>query len=182
MNPFTRPALLVPAAALALAIPNAGYGQFAAELRAGGAIGNYAPAAAGLETVPGPALFAAVEYRSHPSASVYAGYSRAAFGCEDGLCREQDVSVVSSGFSGGVRVHLPARAWVRVGLAALALDIDADGESERIDPAIGYELGAGFAIPISGRFAVLPGVIYRSTSGDDRASVVVADVGLQFRM
>jgi hypothetical protein len=175
-----NPLLLGSVLALLLATPAAG--QVTLEARGGGTVGNYHPAAAGLETVPGPTVTGALELAVARFASLYLGLTGSRFGCEEGFCAGQDVSVTSRGLAGGVRVHPPRLPWVRVGLLSQALRIDGNGERESVGPAIGYELGGGLTIPVAGRVRVLPGIAYRAAGDADRASTLSAELGLQLRL
>ena len=152
--------------------------QLSVEIRGGGAIGNHLPAAAGLEPIPGPAFSVGLEYRAHPLASLYAAYSRAAFGCEQGFCTGREVTFSTSGPGAGVRLHAPRFPWVRLGAVRYGTGVDTDGISESVDPAIGFEAGAGASIPLAGRLRLLPGLYLRSQPGDTRTTLLGADLGL----
>jgi hypothetical protein len=181
-----KPIRFLPGFALVLALATPAAAQLSVEIRGGGAIGNHAPAAAGLETVAGLALSAAVEMSPVRFASLYAGYTRASFGCEEGFCTGRDVTFTSSGFGAGARLHLPRLPWVRAGVLYHALDTRADGGEHTADPGLGYELGAGATVPLSPRIRLLPGLVYRrhgtTTDGvgdTDTTSLLSAEVGLQ---
>lgn len=154
--------------------------QLALEIRGGASVGNHAPAAAGLEKIPGPALSALVEYTTGQWGGVYAGFARASFGCEDGFCAGDEVAVTTQGFGAGVRLTLPLRSWLRLGGLFHNTRVDTAEGEDRTDPAPGYELGGGFAIPLTARFHLAPGVFYRTQFGDQRTTLLGADLGLRF--
>lgn len=154
--------------------------QVALEARAGAAVGNHAPAAAGLEKIPGPAFTALVDYTVGPWGGLYASFARASFGCEDGFCAGDDVTITTQGFGAGVRLHLPLASWLRLGGLFHETRVDTESEDERTGPAAGYEIGAGFAVSVIPRIQFLPGVFYRSQLGDDRTTVIGADLGVRF--
>lgn len=170
---------ILPGFLLALALAAPAHAQIAIEARAGGAVGNHAPALAGLETDPGLSLSAALEYRPLSFASLYATFSRASFGCGEGLCAGREVSMATQGFGGGVRLHPARLPWVRVGALLYGTDTHADGETGSVSPSLGYEVGGGFTLPFSDHFRMLPGLYLRSQSGEERSTLLGADVGFQ---
>lgn len=170
-------------AAVALVVrPAAASAQrFAIELGAGAAIGTYSESGAGLETVPGPAFEALLQAALTESVAAYAGFSRASFGCDEGFCTDRDVTFTSQGLVVGARWSqgLP---WVRAGLALQALDVDARSASESADVGLGWDLGAGLEVGVSGvRFR--PGLVYRrhraeTGLGGGHVAILLAQVGV----
>lgn len=154
--------------------------QVSVEGRVGGAVGNHVPAAAGLETLPGLSLTGLVEYAPVSSASIYAGYSRASFGCEEGFCTDDEVTITTQGFGAGVRVHHGRLPWLRAGALFYDSAISTSGGDHQNDAILGFEVGAGYDIPVYPRLAIVPGIYFRSQPGDDRTTVVGADVGVRF--
>lgn len=179
MKTILRAAL--PALAGTLVLVSAGAAQqLAVELRGGAAVGNHIPASAGLETLPGPSFSGAVEFTAVPMLSVYVGYVRSAFGCEEGFCRGQDVTFTASGFSGGARIHLPGLPWARVGLVQQSVAAKTESASTDEGSSIGAELGLGGTVPISRQFSLLPGLTYRKAGGAEGTAVLAAEVGVRF--
>ena len=184
MSPFSDRSLSIRsiaflAASLALLGPDPSHAQVAVELRAGAAIGKYAPTAAGLETSPGLSWSASLLGRPSPWASLYLGYSHAAFACEEGFCIGQDVTVSASGWGGGVRVHPAGWAWVQGGIARLGTVVDAGVTKDHTAPELGYVAGAGFSVPLFGAVRLVPGVVYRAVgSGGERTAAVAGELGI----
>jgi hypothetical protein len=162
--------------------------QLTIEARGGFSIGNDEAAASRLEPRPRPAVSLVVEYPATRLLSAYAGFSRAAFGCEEGFCTDRDVSFASSGVDAGVRLHLPRLPWLRAGVLYHSLTTTthagpAPGESSS-GKGFGYELGAGFTIPVVRGVRLLPGLAYRTHSAEsgDHVSIAAAELGVAFRM
>jgi hypothetical protein len=158
--------------------------QLALEVRGGGVVGNHAPAAAGLETVVGPAWAVALEQRVLPLASLYFGYSRSSFGCEQGFCTGREVTFTSQGLAAGARLHPRGLPWLRAGALYHGVDTRAEGASESRDAGPGFELATGFVIPLPGSASLLPGLAYRrhSSRGDDSSrptSLLGAELALR---
>lgn len=175
-------ALLATAALAALAAAPASAQRFAVELRAGAAVGNYTATAAGLDIAPAPSFGATVEARLGDAFSGYGGLTRVAFGCNEGFCRNRDMSLVSTGGVAGVR-WTPGLVWARAGVAARVLRVSADGRNPTTtDPGVGWDLGAGVELSVAG-FQVRPGLTYLrhgadGGGGDGRVAVLALEVGL----
>jgi hypothetical protein len=174
------PKTLALLASLALAAGSPAAAQFAVEARVGGMVGTYQPAASGRSSAPGPTLSGGAEFTPHRFVSAYAALSLGSFGCENGFCADQDVTIHSRALAAGARLHLPRAPWLRAGLISQALRIDANGQTERFGAEIGYELGGGATIPF-GRLRILPGVAYRAAGDADRTSTLSGEVALQVR-
>src|SRR5680860_806441 len=169
--------LIIPIA-IALAI-NPAAAQFSVELRGGATIGNHLPAAAGLETIPGPSLAAAAEYMASSFVSAYAAFSRSSFGCEGGFCTADKATVTTTGYGAGIRVHAARFPWVRAGGIMYDASVEMDGETGTVDSAFGYELATGFTVPVTRALRILPGLFFRTQPGDERTTLVGAEIGLQ---
>lgn len=169
--------LIVTAAFALLATPAAA--QFAIEARGGAAVGNHVPAAAGLESIPGPSYAVQAEYQGWRNASIYVAVSRSSFGCEEGFCTDNTATVTTMGYGAGVRIHPARLPWVRAGAIMYDASVDAENGSEAVDASPGYEMGAGFTIPLGEAVRILPGAFIRSQPGDERTTVVGAEIGLQ---
>jgi len=175
--------VIVGTAALLLGSAGSLSAQLSVELRGGAAIGNHAPAAAGLETIPGPSASASLDIHVRSGVHAYAGYTYASFGCEDGFCTGQTVTLTSSGFGGGVRFQPGRLVWVRLGLLYHGTEVESEAGVSEVDPSLGYDLGAGLAIPLYSGVELVGGVAYRShTESESRTSVVVGEVGLRVRL
>jgi hypothetical protein len=182
------PALLPLLAAVALLAARPAAAQFTLEARAGFSVGNDEAAASRLEPRPRPAVSLGAEYAATRLLSVYAGVSRAAFGCEEGFCTRRDVSFASTGAEAGVRLHPPRLPWLRAGvlyhtLTATTRAGPAPGESAA-GRGFGYEVGAGVTVPVLRRVRLLPGLSYRthSAASGDHVSLVTAELGIALRM
>lgn len=156
--------------------------QLSAGIRAGAAVGNHVPAAAGLQAQPGLALAGSLEYLAVPLASVYVTVFRAAFGCDDGFCTDRNVTVATRGFGAGVRLHRERLPWVRAGILLYDARVDADDRSGSVDAKLGFEVGAGWDVPLGDGLSFLPGLFFRSQSGDERTTVLGADLGINVRL
>ncbi len=91
--------------------------------------------------------------------AVYGGYSRTAFELQT-LDRE----MVDQGFSAGVTVGIPAaRLGVQpyIGAGVLIHELE---DGPEFDSDLGFEVGAGVALPIASNVRLTPGVGYRRYS------------------
>ncbi len=155
--------------------------QVSLELRGGAAIGNHAPALAGLEVLPGPSYSAQIDLSLPGPASIYAAYTYGSFDCEEGFCEGQTVRITSSGFGAGVRIGFIGPLWARAGFLYHGTTVDAESGVFPVDPAPGYDLGAGIEIPAIAGFQLIAGAGYRSHPGDDsRTTVLTGEVGLRY--
>lgn len=168
------------AALLALALATPAPAQVALEARAGAAVGNHVPAHAGLETAPGLSLAGTVEYRPARAASIYVSYARAEFGCAEGLCAGRDVTIRTRGYGAGVRLHTPGLPWLRGGAVLYETEVATSTGVEAMEARPGFEVGAGVTLPIRGRVRLLPGLFLRTQPGEERTTLVGAEVGVQF--
>lgn len=182
---------LLSASLLALLLARPAGAQLAVEVRGGAGAGSYEATGAGFQNAPRGAFAASASYAPLPALSVYAGYSRASFGCEEGFCRGVDPTFTTSGVGAGLRASLPLRLWARAGVVRHQLAVSStpggEGFSDTSDPALGVEAGLGLALPLLGsRFSLTPGVGYlrygASLDGGDRIAVVTADVGLRLSL
>lgn len=189
---MTRPLALLSLLALpALLLSRPAAAQVTLVARGGLSIGNDEAAASRLEPRPRPAFSLGAEYAATRVLSAYAGFSRAAFGCEEGFCTDREVSFASSGADAGLRLHLPRLPWVRAGVLYHTLTTTtaagpAPGEFSS-GKGFGYEVGTGITIPLLRRARLLPGLSYRSHSAasagsSDHVSIVGAELGIAFRM
>lgn len=173
---------LLAAGLAALAAP-AGAQRLTVQVNAGASVGNYSFTDAGLELVPGPSFGALAALEIIEGVSVYAGYTRSDFGCEDGFCIDRDVSLTSQGPVMGALLSA-GPAWARAGLGLQWLEIRSTGnETSSSDPGAGFDLGVGVEFPVGGRLLIRPGLAYRrhgaSTDGsDEHAAILAAEIGV----
>ena len=182
-----RPTLAAALAALALAAASPAAAQLSLEVRGGAGAGSYGATEAGFQAVPRAAGSAHLAYAFNPRLAAYAGYSHAGFGCIEGFCDGVDPTFTSSGLDAGVRVQLPAGLWVRGGAVVHMLKVKSPVQDQSSDAGFGIGAGAGFTIPLGGRFALTPGVGYtRYTAsmpdGSDPVAVLTADLGFRFNL
>jgi len=93
--------------------------------------------------------------------AVYGGYSRTAFELQD-----LDTNMVDQGFSAGVTLGIPAtRLGVQpyIGAGVLIHELEVEDGPE-FDSDLGFEVGAGVALPIASNVRLSPGVGYRRYS------------------
>lgn len=157
--------------------------QVSVEARLGGAMGNHQPAAAGLQTHPGLALAASIEYAATSAVSAYAGYTHASFECRDGFCADDGVTFTSHGISTGVMVETLAGIRVRGGIVRNR--VDAPNSEARA--GIGFEGGVGYALDMGRGVEVRPQVAMRRHGGttggvDGTTTVLTAAVGVALRI
>lgn len=172
--------LLLGLATLGAAAP-AGAQQWAVEVRGGAAVGNYTATEAGLDMAPRLSFGATVERRLLPMVSVYVGVNRSAYGCEEALCTDRDVTLTSQGVTAGGRFTVGV-AWVRAGLAMEALRVESAVSAETYDPGLGWNLAVGAAIPVGRGFRIRPGISYvRHGVEEDHAALLAAELGVAMR-
>lgn len=183
-----RPVLAASLAALALLAAAPASAQLALELRGGAGAGSYGATQAGFQFVPQPAGSAALAYAFRPGVAAYAGYTFARFGCQEkGFCSGVDPVFTSRGLDAGVRLEIPAGAWVRGGLVLHSLDGESSAGEESTDAALGFGVGAGIGVPLGSRLTLTPGVGYTrygasGPAGDHPVAFVTADLGLRFSL
>lgn len=150
------------------------------ELTAGAAVGNYTETEAGLDLLPRPTFGALLELWPTETVAAYLGINRSSFGCDEGLCTGQDVSLTSQGVALGGRWS-PGLPWVRAGLALQRLDIQGAGV-ERSEPGLGIELAAGIELPVRERVRIRPALTYlrhaaSTERGDGHVSLLALGIG-----
>jgi hypothetical protein len=163
---------------IALAAP--AEAQFAIELRGGQAIGNHAPARAGLEGPPGLSVSGLAEYAFRDDLAIYGTYTYGEFRCESGFCTGVETIVSSIGGGGGVRVTPYGPLWVRAGLLFTQAFVETARGTFGSDIHPGYELGVGVDVPLAWRFQLTGGAGYRSQfDASERTSLLNAEAGLR---
>ena len=111
------PAGLIAMALGAVLVHSPAAGQTHAEIRGGLMVGSHTGTAAGLDFAPALSYEALVMRQITPRLSVYGGYVRSAFGCEEGFCIEQDLIVTGTHGVLGAVVHsliLVQKQWIVV--------------------------------------------------------------------
>lgn len=151
-------------------------GQTGVEVRAGASIGSHSASAAALDIVPKPSFDLVVKTEVIPTLSVFGGYYRTAFGCEEGFCTKRALSVVGNHAAlGGEWVpdipRLLFQPWVRAGFLFGTTEAGTDGESP--SAGIGADAGVGLEIAM-GPIRVLPGVSYRYLTANTESSTAEA--------
>lgn len=98
-----------------------------------------------------------------PGLAVYGGYSRTQF-----EIKETEVDATDQGFSAGLTAGLPFAAplqpWVGAGL--LIHDFEVEDVDADFDSDLGFEVGAGLAVPLARNVRLTPGVGYRRYTTD----------------
>lgn len=133
------------------------------EVRGGMSIGNHSESAAALEIAPRPSFDLVVMTEVMSALSVFGGYYRTTFGCEEGFCTGRDITIVGQHGALGARWtpelgQSVVGPWVRAGL--LVGTTRAGTEGALPDIGIGLDLAAGLERDF-GRWSALPGVSYR---------------------
>lgn len=169
--------ILGAAASLVGSSPVRAQSPWSVELDANSALPTQRLAGADLET--GYGFGANLRYRFHPRVAAYAGWEWHRFRTDLAL-GEADLDVEDTGYTFGVRVEQPfvgrTAGWLRAGGLGSHIELE-DDEGEIISDSghgLGWELGAGLAIPVGDRAALTPGVRYRWLQRD-------IDVGVQRR-
>ena len=172
-------------AAAQLADDSSAVSRLFLEVRGGVAVGGVTASGAGFENEPGPAFFAGASYDLTQSVSVHAGYARAVFGCAHGFCTSNETSFTSSGVELGARL-VWNRIWAQGAVLRRATSAEwGSGRRGDAESSFGWELGAGFGLPLGSRFRMTPGVRYgayraRFEGGeqDDAVGYFAIDLGL----
>jgi hypothetical protein len=164
-------------ASLVASAPAAAQSRWSAELDAAAAVPTHRLAGADLET--GFGFGANVRYRFQPHLAAYGGWEWHRFRTGN-VMGAVDLDVEETGYTFGLRFEHPimgrTAGWLRAGGLGNHIELE-DDDGEIISDSghgLGWELGAGLAIPVSDRAALTPGVRYRSLQRD-------LDVGMQRR-
>lgn len=134
----------------------------------------------------GVGLDATVQYRIRPSLATYGGWNHTQFGARDAIAGP-GMKIEETGFVLGLRLDRPltegssATAWLRGGATYTNLELEqSDGDiTDRSGHGLGWEFGAGVALPVVGSWSVTPGIRYRSMTRDFATEGVTAPVQLQ---
>jgi hypothetical protein len=192
-HPLVLAVLTLPALPLAVPSPTVAQvpGVVGLEVRAGAAVGSYAPTRAGLQMAPAPAWGVWVSWGPSRAIGAYASYASVGFGCEEGFCRGYDVSFASRGVGLGVRAEapLPGAPWVRAGLLLHELEQSWGGTSPpgsaTADTGAGFETAVGLNWRVGPRLELGPSLHlgFLPTRGEDgvtdRAFFAGLDLGVR---
>lgn len=166
-----------------------GPGDTRAEVSTGLSVGSHSASGAALDIVPRISVDVVLKRQVHDSWSVFGGYYRTAFGCEEGFCTGLDLSIVGNhGVLGAEWTPelswLRGHPWARAGLLFGSTEAGMGGDSPQFGPGIAIGLGA--TVPY-GRLALLPGVSYRwltanTTSSSAHAVALSMHLGFGIRL
>lgn len=150
-------------------------GRIAVEVRGGMSVGNHSESAAKLDVVPKPSFDAVLKVEVIPTVSVFGGFYRTTFGCEEGFCTDRDITIVGNHGAFGAQwvpdLGVALGPWLRAGLlvgTTRAGTLGADPET-----GFGYDIAAGLRLGF-GRVSALPGVSYRYMQANKPASTAYA--------
>jgi hypothetical protein len=158
-------------------------GQTFVEVRGGFTVGSHSGTAAGLDFAPAPSFQALAVRQVTPLLSVYGGYVRTAFGCEEGFCLDRDLTVTGNHGVVGAEARKDW-AWLRLGVLLGKTEVGTEGDAPDLGPGIHFGAGASLG---SGRLRFLPGLSYRwlsakTSSSSDHAVAVGVDLGVGIRL
>ena len=112
-----------------------------------------------------------VRYRFQPHLAAYAGWEWHLQQSEQ-LVAGETLDLNDTGYAFGLRFEHPMLArtsyWVRAGGLFNHIEVE-NASGDLIDDTgheLGWEVGGGLTLPIGSRFALTPGIRYRTFSGD----------------
>lgn len=148
------------------------------EVRGGMSVGNHSESAAELDLAPEPSFDIVLKTEIVTTLSVFGGFYRTTFGCEEGFCTGREITIVGNHGALGAQwvPDLPQLAigpWVRAGLLVGTTRAGTLGASP--DVGIGFEFGAGLQRDF-GRVSAFPGVSYRYLTANTPSSSAYAVV------
>lgn len=175
-------------------LPHSGLAQFpnwlagtGAEVLTGLTIGSHSRSGAALDVVPRVSVDVVVKREVARDLSVFGGYFRTAFGCEEGFCAGTDLTVVGNHGALGTEwaptlSWVPGQPWLRAGLLFGATEVGMAGDDPEFGPGILVGVGATGSI---GRLVLMHGVSYRwltANTASSRAHAVALSLHLGFGM
>ena len=131
-------------------------------------------------------LEATVQYRVLEHVAAYAGWAYSHFAALESIAGP-DMDLEQTGYVAGLRFEhpirdgAPVRYWVRTGATYDHLELEnADGDIvDDSGHGLGWEIGAGLAVPIRDQWTVTPGIRYRALSRDLDPGAATAAVDLR---
>lgn len=127
-----------------------------------------------------------VQYRFLPHLAAYAGWDWNYFPALEDIAGP-DMEIIETGYVAGLRFEHPfsegsgTAGWVRVGATVKHLELENE-EGDLVDDSghgLGWEAGAGVAMPLGERWMLTPGIRYSSLSRDLEIESVTKPVSLQ---
>ncbi len=175
-------AALVPGSAMAQQTGSAS-GQTQVEVRGGLTVGSHSGSAAALDIAPALSYDVVVKRQMTSTISAFGGFFRTAFGCEEGFCKDREITVVGNHVAAGAEWR-SGTPWLRAGLLFGTTEAGIDGDAPKA--GVGVYGAAGLSIG-SGRFRFLPGASYRwlsagTESSSDHAVALALDLGFGFQI
>jgi opacity protein-like surface antigen len=175
-------------------VPAAQAQRFGVELRAGPAFPT--EELQGATVNPGGGAGFSVNYRIMPHTVAYAGWDWHMFAMDEPFAGGQ-YDVVSTGYAFGLQFEHPLRgrlgAFARGGALYNHLELEEEDGVIRTDSGheLGWEAGGGLRFDVTDRFALTPGVRYRTVDAElmvDNAkypvtmSYVAAEIGMRWTL
>jgi len=173
--------LLLAACGLALASYSAqAQSRFSLEVTGVGAHATQNFGSADLDTGVGFGFNA--RYRFMPHLGAYAGWNWNHYATRNLMADEIDIE--ETGYALGLRFEHPLTAgldgWLRAGALIAHIELE-DHDGDLIADSkhgLGWEVGAGVGVPLSSRFALTPGIGYRSLQREIVIGTAKQDVTL----
>ncbi len=169
--------------AVAMLSPAALGAQTQAEVRGGLTVGSHSASAAALDIAPAVSFDVVIKRQVTPSIAVFGGFFRTAFGCEQGFCKDRNLTIVGNHGALGGEWGMGS-AWLRGGVLFGSTRVGTEGEPAEM--GVGAHAAAGLNIGI-GRLRFLPGVSYRwmsaaTATSTDHAIALALDLGFGIRL
>ncbi len=169
--------------AVAMLLPAALGAQTQAEVRGGLTVGSHSASAAALDIAPAVSFDVVIKRQVTPSIAVFGGFFRTAFGCEEGFCKDRNLTIVGTHGALGGEWGMGS-AWLRGGVLFGSTRVGTEGEPA--EPGVGAHAAAGLNIGI-GRLRFLPGVSYRwmsaaTATSTDHAIALALDLGFGIQL
>ena len=135
---------------------------------------------------PGFGFEANLTYRFMPHLSAYAGWGWQRFG-SDGSFAGAEMDFEETGYRFGLQfMHplgsTPVDYFVRAGGIYNHIELENSGGDITADSGhgLGWQAGAGIAVPIGAKWRFMPGLRYQSLSRDIEVGTVTTDVDLNY--